>query len=291
MSCIRKYSQYIRGVGLFIEFVHKYGGDSSLFSCPCRHCKNSKGLEPLSEISFHLLRHGIDLTYTVWCFHGERSVEAERVGGIASSVGEDVAATVGEDVADDVGVDVAENIGGDVVSDHIVQPDVEGVDDNGGLHDTVHCPDETRRSRKRKSAYDRAREPLYNSCPSRKTILNVFIKLNDIKTQYGFSDNGVTALLEMMKELLPEGITLPAKYPELKKMIQELGMDYITYDACINDCTLYWKDRSEMLKCHVCNEPRYKKVFNEERKLTKVSPKTLRHFPLIPRLQRLYSVS
>ncbi|XP_026377784.1 uncharacterized protein LOC113272093 [Papaver somniferum] len=306
MSCSRKSSQYIRGVGLFIEFVHKYGGESTLFLRPCRRCKNSKGLESLSKISFHLLRHGIDLTYTLWRFHGESSLAAERLGGIASSVGADAAATVGEDVADNVGGDLAENVGGnvaanlggnvadnlgDVASDHIIQPDVEGVDENGGLHDTVHCPAETSHSRKHESAYDRARAPLYNSCPSGKTTLNAAVKLNDIKTQYGFSDNGVTALLEMMKEFLPEENTLPAKYPELKKMIQELGMDYITYDACINDCIFYWKDKSEMVKCHVCNEPRYKKVFNEERKLTKVAQKNLRHFPLIPRLQRLYSMS
>lgn len=116
------------------------------------------------------------------------------------------------------------------------------------------------------------------------------IKLNDIKTQYGFSVNGVTALLEMMKDLLPEENTLPSKYPEVKKMIQELGMDYITYDACINDCILYWKDRSTLVRCPVCQEPWYKKFSNEERQLTKVAQKTLRHFPLIPRLQRLYSV-
>ncbi|XP_026450963.1 uncharacterized protein LOC113351129 [Papaver somniferum] len=263
MSCSRRSSQYIRGVGLFIEFVHKYGGDSLLFLCSCRRCKNSKGLEPLSEISFHLLRHGIDLTYTVWRFHGEISVAAERVGGV----------DVGGDVSANLGGDVANNVGGDVASDHIVQHDVEGVDENGGLHDTIHYPAETIRSRKRKYAYDRARAPLYNSCPSGKTTLSAAIKLNDIKTQYGFSDNDVTALLEMMKELIPEENRFPAKYPELKKMIQELGMDYITYDACINDCILYWKDRSEMVRCPFCNEPRYKKVFNEERKLTKVAQK------------------
>ncbi|XP_026378890.1 uncharacterized protein LOC113273371 [Papaver somniferum] len=43
-----------------------------------------------------------------------------------------------------------------------------------------------------------------------------------------------------------------------------------------------------MVKCHVCNEHRYKKVFNEERKLTKVAQKTLRHITLIP---RMYNVS
>lgn len=74
-----------------------------------------------------------------------------------------------------------------------------------------------------------------------------------------------------MKELIPEGNTLRCKFPEVRKMIQELSMDYITYDACVNDCILYWKDRSTLVKYHVCQEPSYIKVFNDERKLTQVA--------------------
>ncbi|XP_026420666.1 uncharacterized protein LOC113316735 [Papaver somniferum] len=104
------------------------------------------------------------------------------------------------------------------------------------------------------------------------------------------SDNGMTAMLELIKELLPEENTLPSKFPDVKKIIQELGMDYVTYDACVNDCILYWKDKSSLLKCPVCKEPRYVRVFNDERKLTQVAQKTLRHFPIIARLKRFYSI-
>ena len=91
------------------------------------------------------------------------------------------------------------------------------------------------------------------------------VKLNSLKTQYGFSDNGVTALLEFIKELLPEGNTLPSKYPDVKKIIKQVGMNYITYDACINDCILYWKDNANKVSCPNCSKPRYKTSFNEER--------------------------
>ncbi|XP_026399574.1 uncharacterized protein LOC113295449 [Papaver somniferum] len=66
-------------------------------------------------------------------------------------------------------------------------------------------------------------------------------------------------------------------------------MDYITYDACVNDCVFYWKDHSSLVKCHVCQESRYKKVFNDEKKLTTVDQKTVRHFSLITRMKRFYS--
>lgn len=112
----------------------------------------------------------------------------------------------------------------------------------------------------------------------------------NIKTQYGISDNGVTAILKLMKELLPEGNTLPCKYPDIKKIIKEMGMDYVTYDACVNDCILYLKDYSSLVKCLVCQELRYVRVFNDETELTQVAQKTLRHFPIIARLKRLYSI-
>ncbi|XP_026455351.1 uncharacterized protein LOC113356433 [Papaver somniferum] len=121
--------------------------------------------------------------------------------------------------------------------------------------------------------------------------------VNNIKNRYGISDNGMTAMLELMKELLPEGNTLRCKFSDMrckfsdiKKMIQDTGMDYVTYDACVNDGILYWKDKSSLLKYPACQEPRYVRVFNDERKLTQVAQKTLSHIPVIARLKRLYRI-
>ncbi|XP_026383727.1 uncharacterized protein LOC113279240 [Papaver somniferum] len=252
-----------------------------VFSCPCKRCKNGRGKFPLKEISYHLLKNGIVPTYTMRRFHGERSVRAvaENVGNMAENVG-----NVDENVGD-VGENVCENVDPSVGEN--VDP---SVDENARTYSGVHSDVGSSSSNKRRSFYERAREPLYPSCPKEKTALYAAIKLNNIKTQYGFSDNGVTALLELMKELLPGDNTLPSKYHDVKKMIQELGMDYITYDACVNECILYCKEHASLVKCLVCQESRYKKVFNDERKLTQVAQKTLRHFSLIKRLQRFYSI-
>ncbi|XP_026451443.1 uncharacterized protein LOC113351720 [Papaver somniferum] len=271
--------QYIEGVRSFIEFVHKNGGGRTMFSCPCNSCKNGKGPMSLSKIDYHFLKNGIQLTYTTWRFHGEKSHDKPRSDNVGVAV-------------DNRGIGV-DNLGnsadnGDDFSENI-NPACS-VDENVGVHSRVHNDDGTSSSKKKIDFYERAREPLYPSCHKENTPLYAAIKLNNINTQYGFYNNGVTALLKLFKELLPDGNTLPYKFHDVKKLIQELGMDYLTYDACVNDCSLYWKDHASLVKCLMCQEPRYDKVFNDERNLTQVSRKTLIKTFSIDKLQRFYSI-
>ncbi|XP_026398882.1 uncharacterized protein LOC113294722 [Papaver somniferum] len=271
--CDRKSSEYVQGVRSFIQFAKNNGGERTVFSCPFRHCMNGKGSVSLSEISLHLLKYGICLAYTIWRHHGESSVEEARsIHRDTTGVGVDGNVTAGVDVDENVtaGLDVDENVRAEM-----------DVDENVG---TSRC------CKKNRSAAEREREPLYPKCPKRKSALYAATMVNNIKTHYGISYNGTNSMLELMNELLPEGNTLPCKFPDIKKMIQELGMYYVTYDAYVNDCILYWKDKSSLLKCHVCQEPRNVRVFNDERKLTQVSQKTLSHFPIIARLKRFYSI-
>ena len=55
---------------------------------------------------------------------------------------------------------------------------------------------------------------------------------------------------------------------------------------------LFWKQDENLDACKICNEPRWKpsKTSSLEKRREKVSKKVLRHFSLIPRLQRLYAV-
>ncbi|XP_026396520.1 uncharacterized protein LOC113291169 [Papaver somniferum] len=280
MKCPGKSIDYRQGVKSFIEFARINGGGCTLFSCPCRRCMNAKGLITVSEISFHLLKYGMQEMYTTWRFHGE-SLEAARNTTTEYVADNDVTTVLNESITADVDENVRAgmNENGEAGVDENAEA---GVDVNVG---TSRC------YQKKKSAAEQAREPLYPSCLKEKSAMYATIMVNNIKTQFGISDNGVTAMLELMKELLPEGNTLPSKFPDIKKIIKELGLDYVTYDACINDCVLYWKDNSSLVKCPVCQEPRYVRVFNNERKLTQVAQKTLRHFPIIARLKRLYIMS
>ncbi|XP_062081301.1 uncharacterized protein LOC133786101 [Humulus lupulus] len=77
---------------------------------------------------------------------------------------------------------------------------------------------------------------------------------------------------------LPKGETLPNSFYEAKKLINALGLDYEKIDACPKDCMLYRKEHANDTECEVCSTPRSE-------------AKVLRHFPLIPRLQRLFMSS
>ncbi|XP_026450660.1 uncharacterized protein LOC113350752 [Papaver somniferum] len=189
--------------------------------------------------------------YTTWRFHGE-SLEGARNTATEYVADKDVTAVLNESVTTDVDENGREGM--DENGEAGVDENAEaGADVNVGTSRCYH---------KKKSAAEQARKPLYPSCPKGKSAMYAAIMVNNIKTQFGISDNGVTAMLELMKELVPEGNTLPSKFPDIKKIIKEMGMDYVTYDACINDCVLYWKDNSSLVKCPVCQEPRLKRLYS-----------------------------
>ncbi|XP_058070934.1 uncharacterized protein LOC131219971 [Magnolia sinica] len=106
-------------------------------------------------------------------------------------------------------------------------------------------------------------------------------------------------LLELLKDALPEGETLPRSFYETKKIIGDLGLKYNKIDACPNDCMLYWKDTVDEQSCGICGASRWKTFEHQSdddatsstAKERKIPAKILRHFPLKPRLQRLYMSS
>ena len=76
-------------------------------------------------------------------------------------------------------------------------------------------------------------------------------------------------------------------------MIGGLGLSYNKIHACPNDCMLYRKEYENYTECHVCKTSRYLEDKDSDavgealsKKKKKVPAKVLRHFPLIPRLQR-----
>ncbi|XP_016165444.1 uncharacterized protein LOC107608064 [Arachis ipaensis] len=89
---------------------------------------------------------------------------------------------------------------------------------------------------------------------------------------HGWSNASFTSLLELLKEAMPD-INIPSSFHKTKAMIRDLGLDYKKIDACPNDCLI---DNSE-------NQP--------DKKGRPIPAKTLRNFPIIPRLQRLFMCS
>ncbi|KAF7150069.1 hypothetical protein RHSIM_Rhsim02G0161000 [Rhododendron simsii] len=142
-----------------------------------------------------------------------------------------------------------------------------------------------------------AQKPLYPGCKE-FSKLSLLVELFHNKCLGKWTNDSFTRLLWTFNRVLPEGEKLPNSYYEAKKVLGELGLSYKKIHACPNNCMLYRKEHIDDTECHVCHEQRYKIVDNHEgaegalaKKCKKVPRKVLRHFSLIPRLQRLFMSS
>ena len=91
-------------------------------------------------------------------------------------------------------------------------------------------------------------------------------------------------MLTLLEDSYPDGNTLPRSYREAKAFLKELGLSYDSIHVCPNNCILFRKEHAGKDKCPKCDASRWK---YPDRKACPV--KVLRHFPLVPRRQRLFS--
>jgi hypothetical protein len=123
---------------------------------------------------------------------------------------------------------------------------------------------------------------LYSGAKS--STLAATILLLNLCTIHGVSNCFVDELFSILHgHILPEGNSLPRNHYAAKTLTRKLGLGYNTIHACQSGCVLFRGEHANETKCPKCNKPRYK---NQERK--KFPIKVLRHFPIIPRLQRMY---
>lgn len=125
--------------------------------------------------------------------------------------------------------------------------------------------------------------PLYEG--ARSTRLVAVLLLLNCFTVFGVSNACADEILKVVSELLPPGNNLPRSNYEGKKFLRMLGLSYDSIHACRNGCCLFRKQLADALYCPKCGQMRYTSE-NSKRAM-----KVLRHFPLIPRLQRMYRCS
>src|ERR1044072_556368 len=259
--------EYIKGVYRFLDFAYTEGrpqGDQIL--CPCINCRN-RCWTTRSVILDHLVAKGFLKGYDVWVHHGERT-------GRLMEVDDDK--TNQDDSHDDIDgllYDTFRNVAG-----------AEGVSEG---------PNED--ARKFYNLVNEAKQELYPGCKDFST-LSFMIRLYLLKCLHGWSNASFTALLELLKAAMPD-FNIPLSCNKAKAMIKDLGLDYKKIDACPNDCMLYWKEHVNDNFCSVCGASRWKEFPQEDcaselsEDACKIPAKVLRHFPLIPRLQRLFMCS
>lgn len=130
---------------------------------------------------------------------------------------------------------------------------------------------------------DECRTPLF--CGANVSTLDATLMLMNVCRTHKATNACISELLHLFsKVILPSPNALPSSEAVATRMISRLGLQYNTIDACRNGCALFRHGYAEMDTCPVCNAPRYRRVG-----MSNVPQKILRHFPLIPRLRRMFS--
>jgi hypothetical protein len=128
-------------------------------------------------------------------------------------------------------------------------------------------------------------EALFELYPgAHSTKLAATILIMNLCTIHGVSNTFANELFAILHAyLLPQENSLPKNYHGTKSLTMKLGLSYYSIHACQKGCVLFRGEHADALCCPKCEQPRYRDL---ESKIFPV--KVLRHFPIIPRLQRMF---
>ncbi|XP_019223545.1 PREDICTED: uncharacterized protein LOC109205294 [Nicotiana attenuata] len=256
--------RYRDGVDNFLNWAFSQPTVNTMIRCPCKGFMNTL-FKLRVGVRGDLLKKGFCDSYKVWDLHGEVLVRVETSNTAVSDEAED------DSIEED-------NIT-EMIHDACGHTNVE--DNNNNSEDNeepnIHAT-------KFYKLLEDAETELYPGCKN-VSKLSFVVKLLQLKCLNHWSNKSMDALLSFFKEVLPEGSFVPNSFYEAKKVLCDLGLGYTKIDACRNDCTLYWRDYADVQVCPKCGQSRWK---SEEHGGMKVAHKILRHFPIKPRLQRLY---
>ncbi|KAL5540395.1 hypothetical protein UlMin_042418 [Ulmus minor] len=244
----RTTSKYDDGVDSFIRFAIVNSDDSNVIRCPCTKCRNAKLLHP-NVVKDHLFVNGVLESYTTWFWHGEN---------ISS-------------------VPIEEKI----ESDFEVGDGLNTVE----MVDAVYRDYETKPDGFVKLLSD-AEKPLYSGCTT-FNVLSTLVRLYNLKTKHGWTENSFSELLSLIGDILPKENSLPTSIYEAKKTLSTPGMQYTKIHACPNDCILYRKEYENSVVCPKCGLSRWKVMKNHKVK-EGVPANVLWYFPPIPRFRRMF---
>ena len=89
-------------------------------------------------------------------------------------------------------------------------------------------------------------------------------------------------LLNLLREAFPNAMDdLPKSYYEAEKLMKQLGLGYEKFDACPNDCTLFWRLDKDRIQCKICSEIRWETSENDPTgEKRKIARKVLWYFPI-----------
>ncbi|GLT67457.1 hypothetical protein SLA2020_397670 [Shorea laevis] len=284
--------EYIRGVEAFLSFAVSNSTTKELIVCPCKKCRFRYKLHR-DEVYDHLIGlNGIVEGYTDWIWHGEKinnhdlhrgpMIEGSSSGPINKSRTLDHEGEMMHDMLND-----AFQMHNSSVDDGGCEIGMEGEpvgeEQEDGDHDCA------------KKFYDLlkdANNPLHDNTKHSK--LGAIVHLYNMKCMGGWSNTIFTSLLEFINQLLgTDKLFLPNSTYEAKKYMKDLGLGYEKIPACRDGCMIFWKETENLAACTVCGKSKWKDDIigaDGSSQTSKRRPvKVLRYFPLIPRLQRLFT--
>jgi hypothetical protein len=118
---------------------------------------------------------------------------------------------------------------------------------------------------------------------AKSSTLAATILLLNLCTVHGVSNCFVNELLCILHgHILPDGNSLPRNNYATRTLTRKLELTYNTIHACESGCILFRGVLANTTECPQCGKPRFKDQMRR-----KFPIKVLRHFPIIPRLQRI----
>ncbi|XP_077237162.1 uncharacterized protein LOC143878814 [Tasmannia lanceolata] len=272
---------YRAGLDRFLDFAFARTNYGNKIKCPCVKCGNIYLVDRI-QAEDHLVVDGMLKGYDTWIFHG-KAVPSACVMADSDHRVQD------EPILQDKLHEMLHDL------NPLFNRAMDNVPSDGGVdlgNTSTEGPDLN--SQRFFKLLEDAEQKLYPG--SKFTKLSFLVRLFHIKCLNGWSNKSFTMLLDLLKEALPDGETLPKSFYETKKIIKDLGLDYNKIDVCPNDCMLYWKEAANEFKCRTCGASRWRtdavhpddEPSETSTKGKKIPAKILRHFPLKPRLQRLY---
>ncbi|XP_061373828.1 uncharacterized protein LOC133316129 [Gastrolobium bilobum] len=137
-----------------------------------------------------------------------------------------------------------------------------------------------------------ARRPLWDGCEhheaSEHTSLSATLATLSLKSDHRMSEAAYNEWMQFMGRVVPKNNNLSKDFYQAKKKVKALGLGCQKIHCCPNGCMLYYKENADRTNCEFCKHDRYNIVRNGKNTSRKVFSK-MWYFPLVPRLQRLYS--
>ena len=100
-------------------------------------------------------------------------------------------------------------------------------------------------------------------------------------------------MLDLLRDMLPQGNEIPKNTNEAKQNVCPLGLEVEKIHACSNDCILYRGDYADLTECPECSTPRYKRRNDggDEKRRHGAPQKVAWYFPVIPHIWCLFASS